>query len=222
MVSNKFARVKFVSKHTCDERIIMQCQKNVSRNIIIQSAAYDAVYETLVIPAQKLKDVQQEIANLRQIKITKQMNPLETRMNPDSTSGIFVSGEARAHTRIVDKNRKKAAREKQVKKAAAEQRNLTNRDNREKAFRRLRETVAKNESDSLQAALTKHKPATDFGLALQHLGTKPSSLPNGKKATIIDAIVRLHSSNDDPSTFEPIGNYDKDKEINSDIELEEI
>ena len=144
-------------------------------------------------------------------------------MNPDSSSGIYLSGEARAHARIVNKDRKKAAREKQVKKAAAEQRNLTNRDNREKAFRRLRETVAKNESDSLQAALTKHKPATDFGLALQHLGTKPSSLPNGKKATIIDAIVRLHSerfsSNDDPPIFESLPSYDEEDEVDSDIEV---
>ena len=30
------------------------------------------------------------------------------------------------------------------------------------------------------------------------------------------------SSNDDPSTFEPIESYDDDEEINSDIEVKEI
>ena len=69
------------------------------------------------------------MSNLKQIKITKQMNPLQTRMNPDSSSGIYVSGEARAHARMVNNNREKAAREKQAKKAATKQRNLTNRDN---------------------------------------------------------------------------------------------
>ena len=35
MVSTKFAPVKYVAKCTCDERIIMQSARNVSRNIII-------------------------------------------------------------------------------------------------------------------------------------------------------------------------------------------
>ena len=129
MVSNKFAPVKFVAKRTCDERIIMRSARNVSQNIIIRSAAHDAFYHTMVIPAQELKDIHQDIDNLRRIKITKQMNPLETRMNPDSSSGIYVVGEARAHARLVDDNRKKATRDKLVKKAATEQRNLAGRVN---------------------------------------------------------------------------------------------
>ena len=131
----------------------MQSARNVSQNIIIRSAAYDAVYHTMIIPDQELKDIQQDVYNLRKINITKQMNPLETRMNPDSKSGIYVVGEARAHARIVDKSRKKATRNKLAKKAATEQRNLAARDNRQKACQWLCETVAANELDSLAISL---------------------------------------------------------------------
>ena len=62
------------------------------------------------------------------------MNQLKTRMNPDSSSGIYVVGEDRAHARKVEDNRKKAAQEKLAKKAATEKRNSTARDNRAKAF----------------------------------------------------------------------------------------
>ena len=83
-----------------------------------------------------------------------------------------------------------------------------------------------NESDRLAISLSKHKPETDFALALQQLGTKPSSLLNVRKATVIDAIVRLSckkfTSADDTPTFEPTRGYDEDEEINSDIEVEEV
>ena len=118
MVSEVYAPAKLTAKRTCDERVIFRSQKNLSCNIIIRSAAYNAVYETLVIPGQQLKDIQQDINNQKKIKITKQMNPLETRMNPDSSSGIYVVGEARDHARVVEENRKKAAQEKLAKKAA--------------------------------------------------------------------------------------------------------
>ena len=113
-----------------------------------------------------------------------------------------------------------------MKKSAFEQRNLAARDNRQKARQRLRETVAANESDGLAISLSKHKPATNFALALRQFGTKPSSLPNARKATVIDAIVHLHSkkftSADDPPTFESTASYDEDEEINSEIEVEEV
>ena len=62
-----------------------------------------------------------------------------------------------------------------------------------------------NETLALKEALANHKPATDFSHALQHLGTKPSSLVDGKKATVIATIVRNHPksfSSDAPPTLE--------------------
>ena len=56
---------------------------------MICSIAYDTLYNTVVVPAQQLKDIQQEIDTLK-IKVTKKMNPKETRTYPDSSSGIYV------------------------------------------------------------------------------------------------------------------------------------
>ena len=120
MVSDVYAPAKLLAKRTCDEHVILQCRKNWSRNIIIRSAAYDAVYQSVVVPAQELKNMQQDIDNQKKIKITKQMNPLDTRMNQDSSSGIYVCGEARAQARIVQDNRKKALEKKLATKAATE------------------------------------------------------------------------------------------------------
>ena len=222
MVSGVYAPAKLRAKRTCDEYVIIQSQKNLSRNIIVRSAAYDAVYRSVVVPAQELKDMQQDIDNQKKLKITKQMNPLETRMNPDSSSGIYVCAEARAHSRIVENNRKKAAEDKLRKKAASEKRNSTARDNRANAFKRICETVAKNHALPLEQALAKYKPASDFALALAHLGTKPSSLVNGKKATVIAALPHNHPncfSADAPPISEQMSSYDASDDNYSDIEL---
>ena len=69
IVSEVFEPAKLIAKRTCDERIIMRSQKNFSRNIIIRSAAYNALYETAIIPAKWLQDVQQEVDNQRKSKL---------------------------------------------------------------------------------------------------------------------------------------------------------
>ena len=120
MVSEVYAPAKLQAKRTCDEHVILQCRKVLSRNIIIRSAAYDAVYKTVVIPAQALKDMQQEIKNQKKIKIMKEMNPLDTQMHPDSSPGIYCCGEACAQAEIVENNKKKAAEEKLTRRAAIE------------------------------------------------------------------------------------------------------
>ena len=40
-------------------------------HVLIRSITYDAVYDTIVVPAQKLKDFQQEIDGLKKIKVTR-------------------------------------------------------------------------------------------------------------------------------------------------------
>ena len=137
MFSEVYTPAKLSAKRTCDERVIIRSQKNLSRNIFIRSAAYNAVYKTLVIPGQQLKDIQQDIDNQKKIKMTQQMNPLKTWMNPDSSSSIHVIGEAHARARKVEDNTNKSAQEKLAKKAATEKRNSTARDNRAKTFRRV-------------------------------------------------------------------------------------
>ena len=88
MKRDTYAPAKFTSKRTIYEHIIMKTQQCHPHNVIIRSIAYDALYTSVVVPAQKLKDVQQEIDSLKKIKVTKQMNPADTRTNTKSSSGI--------------------------------------------------------------------------------------------------------------------------------------
>eukprot|EP00957_Ditylum_brightwellii_P207950 15355239-Ditylum_brightwellii.AAC.1 len=47
--------VEFNKTVTCDPVIIPQAKKESTRNLIIRSAAYEAVQNCLVCPAQKIK-----------------------------------------------------------------------------------------------------------------------------------------------------------------------
>ena len=228
MLNHTYKIAKFTTKRTRDEYVVINTQRNYSRNVMIRSVAYDALYDTVVVPAQKLKDIQQEIDALKKVKVTKHMNPRDTRMNPDSTSGIYVAGEARAHARLVEENKRKHAQEEAAKKIRAAARNTALRNNRTAAFLRVHQTVKDNSGSlGLSDALTKHKPASDFALALQHLGTKPSSLPDGKKATVIDALVRLHCSafdaDSDPTSLGSMLSYGEEEEVDvSNVPLAEV
>ena len=80
-----------------------------------------------------------------------------------------------------------------------------------------------NNTLALEEALPKHKPSSNFSLTLQHLGTKPSSLVNGKKATVIAALVCNHPKSflsDAPPTLEQVPSYDASGD--SDFEVEEV
>ena len=155
------------------------------------------------------------------------MHPVDARMNPDSSSRIYVAGEARAHSRLVENNKSKHVQVQEAKKVATEERHSTLRHNLVGAFERIRQTVLKNNEHDLAKALKIDNPASDFSLALQHLGTKSSLLPDGGKATIIEALVRLHSSvfsgDASPPTFETMDNYDEiDDGDMTDYQVEEV
>ena len=115
----------------------------------------------------------------------------------------------------MERNKKKHLQDQAAKIFATEARNSTIRRNITAAFERLRKTVIEQNEDGLSKALGIHKPATDFSLVLQHLGTKPSLLPGGEKTTIIAVIVRLHSSafsanaSTDASNFEGMESYEE-------------
>ena len=59
---------------TSNPVVIFQACTDSSRNLLIQSAAYDIANRTTVIPAQKLKDVMQDITAAKKIKKPKR-NP---------------------------------------------------------------------------------------------------------------------------------------------------
>ena len=109
------APVQLQIKTTTDPHIIIQARNNESRNLLIRSAAYQIINKSTIIPEQKLKDAMHEIANNKKANIPKKTIPTATRINPDSSTGLYVTSELRAEARIVSDN-KIAFNEEKVRK----------------------------------------------------------------------------------------------------------
>lgn len=110
---------------TCDEKVIIRAKSSSSRNLLICAAAYDAVYQSVVIPAQELKDIQKEIEGAKLIKLGAAADVRESRMNPDSSSGLYVTDKLRAAARRVATLKEQDKREKaeQAVRTASKMRN---------------------------------------------------------------------------------------------------
>ena len=110
---------------TCDETVIIRAKSSSSRNLLIRAAAYDAVYQSVVIPAQELKDIQKEIEGAKLIKLGAAADVRESRMNPDSSSGLYVTAKLRAAARRVATLKEQDKREKaeQAVRTASKMRN---------------------------------------------------------------------------------------------------
>lgn len=88
LVRDSYAPEIFTSQLTTDEHVIIKNRWWHSHNVLIRPIAYDAVYDNVVVPAQKLKEVQKEINGLEKIKVTRKMNPADNRMNTESRSDL--------------------------------------------------------------------------------------------------------------------------------------
>ena len=80
--------------------VILQARVDSSRNLLIRSAAYEIFIHTIVISAQKLKDVMQEITAAKKIKIPNEI-PAAFQMNLDSSSGPYIISELHQSSVII-------------------------------------------------------------------------------------------------------------------------
>ena len=77
-----------------------------SWNLLIRAAAYDTVSTWTVLPLHQIKTVDREMKRQRMVRINN--NPVEEngcRMNPDTSSGIYMTSVKEAQCRIVAENR---------------------------------------------------------------------------------------------------------------------
>jgi len=77
----------------------MQAKKCSNRNLLIRAAAYDIVRASLVVPVQEMKRITQEHAVAKNIKLGSSEVQQESRSNPDSSRGLYVTAELRAKAR---------------------------------------------------------------------------------------------------------------------------
>ena len=166
-------------KRTSNEMVILKAKNDTSRNLLIRAAAYEVVNKTVVVPAQELKNMQQEISHAKTIQVGPAADVRESRMNPDTTSGLFVTSEIRAHARRVDvlKNLdKQEAKERAVRTAA---KNAVLSTKKKEAFGRIINSIVKEADNDMVKALTSHVPKTDIKLAFQHAGGQPKDCKDG-------------------------------------------
>jgi hypothetical protein len=133
-----------------------------------------------------MKRITHEHAAAKNIKIGSSEVQQESRMNPDSSRGLYVTAELRAKARAVQEAKDKKKMLEQSRKVDNDVKQKELAKKKEEAFNRLQSTI--KQSLFLKEGLDKHTPATDLKLAYQHLGGKVANLPNGKKETFVSLL----------------------------------
>ena len=177
---------------TTDPVVILKARGNTSRNLIIRSAAYDIINRSTVIPAQKIKDVMQELNRAKKVKIPNDI-PKPSRMNPDSSSGLYVTAELRLSARAVSRNKDNFNTEKAAKRIETDMKNAKKMKERKDSYDRLLATIFKTKGN-ISTGIAKHNNTPDIKNVYQHLGGKLSDLPNGKRHTIVDAVLSQYNN----------------------------
>ena len=103
------------SQPTNDSKTIISSQNN-PRNLVLRHVAYSIINKTVVKPSQEIMDIQQEISQARTVKLDMSRLSESSRMNPDTSRGLFVVAETRARARLVMNNRVKEKKIKEEKK----------------------------------------------------------------------------------------------------------
>ena len=178
-----FNKDEIRTSETSDKMTIIS-SKHRNRNLLIRTSAYEIISRTLVAPAQKIIDISQEISNARQTKLNQARQLENTRLNPDTSTGLFVKAEHRVQARIVDENKLRHEKEKQEAKIVSENKKAVRTCKQKEAFERVRTTVMKNKSDNIHQTLSAHDNNDDIKLAFQYCGGILNHLPNKKRITI--------------------------------------
>ena len=110
-------------------------------------------------------------------------------MNPDTSSGLYVTAKYRVAARHVQDLKAKDKKEKveQAVRTAAKNTELATK--KKQAFDRTIESINKQEDKNIRNGLTSHNPKTDIKLAFQHGGGVLSDFRNTRYLTYIEEIM---------------------------------
>jgi hypothetical protein len=136
-----------------------------------------------------MKSIQLGHQRAKEIKLGKSVVDPESRMNPDSSAGLFVNAALRVQARMVEaaKARKKAL--DKANKAETAKKNLLHINTKQEAFDRVKNSIMTG--DDRHRSLNDHTPSGDLKLTYQHLGGVVSQLPNGRKETFVALLHGL-------------------------------
>ena len=180
---------------TVDASVIFEAKKgkHADRNIVIRSAVHDILTKTLIKPVQELKKEQADHALAAKAKFDPTVDK-ESRMNPDTSAGLFVSGAILHRTKRVQELREEAKEKAKQSAISAEADRVKKREERKIAYNKFVDTYSGQGMDAFRDALNKRgklpNPTLPELMAVyQHLGYRPCDLPNTKKATVEEFLL---------------------------------
>ena len=87
--------------------IILRAKGESSRNLLIRSAAYDTVQQRKILLIQEIKAADMEMRKRRVVRMPKRNGEEEgIIINPESSSGIYVTASVEAEFRLIAQNRR--------------------------------------------------------------------------------------------------------------------
>ena len=181
---------------TTDPMIILRKNGRSSSNFLIRAASYNTVQQRKIIPIQEIKAAEMEMRNMIMVRMPNRGGEEEgRRMNPDSSAGIYVTASVESHFILIAQNWKMKEEEK-IKNTKVNALKRASRINkRATSFAKL---VANHPND-MMASDENSTPLLQVLIILstdnikdsyQHLGGKMGELPDQKKRTVVEAIVR--------------------------------
>ena len=123
------------------------------------------------------------------IKLGAAADVRESQMNPDSSSGLYVTAELRAAARRVATLKEQDKREKAEQAVRTASKNAELATRKREAFDRTIESIRRDPNKSICNGLTCHSPKTEIKLAFQHAGSRLGDYSNTKFSTYIEAIL---------------------------------
>ena len=115
IAEDTLAPIQLQVTRTNDPMVIIRAKGSTqqpSRNILLRAAAYDTVRKRTVLPLQEMKRETMMILKKRKVKLANE--DANTRRNPNSTSGIYLTAVKVAQCRQVAANRREMEEAKNI------------------------------------------------------------------------------------------------------------
>ena len=187
------AHFELLTTSTNNPMVILRAKgstRQPSRNIILWVGSYATVRKRTVLPLQEVK--RETMMMLQQKKVKLANDDANTRRNPISTSGIYLTAAKVDQCRQVAENRRSVDEEKKITAKKTATKKIRLQPKRSEAF-----NMCINSMNSLSSSTTDEdrliqrvqKPSNIIKDAFVHIGDKLAELPNQIRDTVAREII---------------------------------
>ena len=182
LTRNAVEGVEFQTQKSTNLITIIHAKNNTDRNLLVRSVAFEFLNTSLLLPSQEIKRIHQEHMSAKGVKVGTTALKKESRMNADTSMGLYANGAVRAQAKMVQQL-KDIQKQHDKEKRGEIQKKITVRNSmRKEAYKKVLTSLKKSYAplpEILNTLITEN-----LKLVYQHLGGMVSKLPNGKKETL--------------------------------------